>query len=396
MKRPRAELSGRNVRWVDRAVDAVVAAFATGAAVVLHAEVAAGSPPGPLATVGVAAAAVHGASTLFRRSHPVAVLVVLLLSALVTVLLGFPAYMLGPAVLFAMYSAGTQLPRRSSAAAAAAVTTSVALLVAAGPAYPGPASTVFYAVLAAAAWWLGTVVRRSRTAAEEHARRADELAATREELARYAVSEERRRIARELHDVVAHSMTVVAMHAGTGRMVAGKDPSAAVTALATVERLSREALQDMRRLVGLLRAGGEEDDGLAPAPGLADLHRLVAEVVGTGMAVEVKTSGDLDTVPPGPALAAYRIVQEALTNAVRHSGAARAELVVELDESELRISITNGPPEASIATGGDGGGMGMVGMRERVALYDGTLTAGPLPDGGYRVEARIPIDRAVR
>jgi signal transduction histidine kinase len=191
-------------------------------------------------------------------------------------------------------------------------------------------------------------------------------------------------------------MTVVAMHAGTGRLVAADDPASAVSALATVERLSRDALQEMRRLVGLLRTSAEENDGLAPAPGLGEIHRLVAEVVAAGMAVEVITKGPLDEVPPGPALAAYRIIQEALTNAVRHNGAVRAELRVQVTDSELAIRISNDPPKTGSPAAPDGGGMGMVGMRERVSLYDGTLAAGPLPDGGYGVEARIPLNLARR
>ncbi|HEX2178495.1 MAG TPA: histidine kinase [Actinomycetota bacterium] len=389
MTAPAPHSPERRKAWIDRAVDLVVAAFSLMAAVMLQREVAGGA--GGL-SAGVVIAALHGGVTIVRRRYPLVVLTALVATALAYVALGFPAYMLGPAVLFAMYSAGTTLTGRISQAAAASGVAAVALLVSVGPAFPGFPSVVFYAVMGGAAWWLGHLVQRSRLAAEEHARRADELAATREELARYAVSEERRRIARELHDVVAHSMTVVAMHAGTGRMVAADDPSAAAAALATVERLSRDALQEMRRLVGLLRSSAEESDGRAPAPGLGDLHRLVAEVVAAGVAVEVNTAGPLDEVPPGPALAAYRVIQEALTNAVRHNGAVRAELNVQVTGSELAIRITNDPPENRSGAVSEGGGMGMVGMRERVALYEGTLSAGPLPGGGYRVEATIPLD----
>jgi signal transduction histidine kinase len=379
-------MNGVRKAWVDWAVDLTVAAFSATAAVVLHLEVAGDS----VLAAGLITSAVHGGAVLLRRRYPRGVLAVLAATAAFYVVLGFPVYMLGPAVLFAMYSAGAGLLGRRSAVAAAAMTAVVALLVLVGPAFPGLASVVFYSVLAGVAWWLGHLVQRSRTAAEEHARRADELAATREELARYAVSEERRRIARELHDVVAHSMTVVAMHAGTGRLVGADNPKAAIEALSTVERLSRDALQEMRRLVGLLRSGSEDDQGLAPAPGLGDLHRLVAEVVAAGMAVDVQAEGPLDLVPPGPALAAYRIVQEALTNAVRHNGAVKAELTVKVSDSELFLLISNGPSDGS-GSGQAGGGMGMVGMKERVQLYEGTLDAGPQPGGGYRVQARIPL-----
>jgi signal transduction histidine kinase len=372
-------------------VDFTVAAFTTSAAVVLHREVA-GNGQGVVVAAGLATAAMHGGVVILRRRHPTLVLATLVATGAVYVALGFPAYMLGPAVLCAMYSAGTILKGRVAVIVTAFVVGAVAVLVILGPAFPGFPSVMFYSALVCVAWWLGHLVKRSRLAAEEHARRADELAATREELARYAVSEERRRIARELHDVVAHSMTVVAMHAGTGRLVAADDPAAAVASLTTVERLSRDALQEMRRLVGLLRNSSEDEDRLAPAPGLGEIHRLVAEVVAAGMAVAVHTKGPLEGIPPGPALAAYRIIQEALTNAVRHNGAVKAELRVEVSDSELAIQVSNDPPtDRSHML--DGGGMGMVGMQERVRLYEGTLTAGPLPGGGYRVDARIPLSR---
>jgi signal transduction histidine kinase len=252
-----------------------------------------------------------------------------------------------------------------------------------------------YALIVAAAWFLGDVVRRWRTAAEEHARRAAELAAAREELARYAVSEERLRIARELHDVVAHSMTVVAMHAGTARMIADRDPAATRAALETIERASREALGEMRRVVGVLREGDLDGVSLQPTPGLRDLERLVAEVAMAGVTVGLRTKGSLDRVPPGQALAAYRIAQEALTNVVRHSESAHAELTVTVADTEVAIVVRNDPPGERLQRPVvESGGMGTIGMRERVRLYGGTLKVGPLGDGGFLVEARLPLGMA--
>ena len=385
-------LSGRRVAggWIDRAVDVFVGLFSMMAALVLHLETVS-SRGGVGLTPALVVAAIHGACVVFRRVHPWPVLVVLMITAAAYAILGFPAFMLGPAVLFAIYSAGAVLDGRASMAALGAIELTVALVLILGSAFPGPPSVVFYLAIVAAAWWLGFLVRRWRTAAEEHARRADELAGTREELARYAVAEERRRIARELHDAVAHSMTVVAMHAGTGRLLAEQDPAAAVPSLGVIERLSREALSEMRRLVGLLRDEADGGAGLTPSPRLADLHGVIAEMVAAGMAVEVHLEGPLDEVPAGPALAGFRIIQEALTNAAKHSAWPRAVLRVVADDLALRIEIENDAPAPGSVAGERGPGLGMIGMQERVQVYDGTLTAGPLPGGGFRVAARIPL-----
>jgi signal transduction histidine kinase len=317
-----------------------------------------------------------------------------MVTAMSYVLLGFPAFMLGPAVLFAMYSTGAVQKGRASLVALGSVEVTVALVLILGPRFPGLASVAFYVAIVAVAWWLGYLVRGWRTAADEHARRADELAATREELARYAVADERRRIARELHDVVAHSMTVVTMHAGTARVVAADDPTAALSTLGMIERLSREAVTEMRRLVGLLRDDPHSGVGLVPTPGLADLHGLIAQMVAAGLAVEVHIDGRLEEVPAGPALAAFRITQEALTNAAKHSGFSRVVLRVAVGDSELIIEIENEAPSGqSLGLAQRGSGLGMIGMRERVHLYDGSLTAGPVPGGGFRVAARIPLGR---
>jgi signal transduction histidine kinase len=252
-------------------------------------------------------------------------------------------------------------------------------------------SVVLYLVIIAGAWWLGHAVRRWRSAAQAHERRADELAATREELARFAVAEERRRIARELHDAVAHSMTVVAMHAGAGRLLASENPSSGVSSLAIIERLSRDALAEMRRLVGLLRDDADQGNGLSPTPALTDVHGLIAEMAVAGMAVEVSIEGPLEGVAAGPAMAGFRIIQEALTNAAKHSG-SKAVLRVQVSDSELAILVENDIPHTSKAGGSrQNPGLGIMGMRERVQVYGGSLTTGPVPGGVFRVRATIPL-----
>ena len=373
------------------ALDVGLAGFCTVAAVLLYLEVVTDRGEA-VSALALAVAVVHGGSILFRRRFPLAVMVVLLITATGYVALGFPAFMLGPAILIAVYTVAALLDRGRSLLVLAATEAALVGLLVAGSAFPGWESVFLYALIVAAAWFLGDVVRRWRTAAEEHARRAAELTAAREELARYAVGEERLRIARELHDVVAHSMTVVAMHAGTARMIGDRDPAAAQAALETIERSSREALGEMRRVVGVLREGDADGVSLQPTPGLRDLERLVAEVGAAGVEVELRTEGALDEVPAGPALAAFRIAQEALTNVVKHSGSAHADLAVTVAEGEVAIAVCNDPPAKGMpGPSVEGAGMGTIGMRERVSLYGGTLTVGPLGDGGFLVEARLPL-----
>jgi signal transduction histidine kinase len=235
-------------------------------------------------------------------------------------------------------------------------------------------------------------VRRRQAAAEEHERRAGALEKAREELARYAVAQERLRIARELHDIVAHSMSVIALQAGTGRLVIERDAEAAREALAVIERTSRASLSEMRQLLAVLRHDDDRTGELAPAPGLADVHALVAQVVGSGVAVDVRVEGEPDGVPAGVDLAAYRIVQEALTNVLKHAGRARVTVGVRYTPEDVTVEVCD---DGSVSgSGGSGGGQGMIGMRERVSLYGGDLRAGPREEGGFQVVARLPLRSA--
>ena len=217
---------------------------------------------------------VHGGSLAFRRLWPLAVLAVMLVTAAIYTLgLDCRVYMLGPGTLIAVYTVASALERQQSLLALLVVELGTVILIFVGPSFPDYSSVALFALLIGAAWFLGDVVRRWRTAAIQHEQRAAELAAAREELARRAVSEERLRIARELHDVVAHSMTVVALQAGSGRLAGREDPKAAQQALETIEKSSREALADMRRLVGVLR----EETIRSPSPPRPRRHRAAGE-----------------------------------------------------------------------------------------------------------------------
>ena len=237
-------------------------------------------------------------------------------------------------------------------------------------------------VFAAVAWTIGrTVGERVRQTADLEAR-----AAGLERAHQTAVADERARIARELHDVVAHSVSVMTVQAGAARLLLDDDPSRARESLLAVEETGRQALGEMRRLLGILR-GDEEDAGLAPQPGIADVGRLVEHVRAAGLPVDVVVEGDVRALPPGIDLAAYRVVQEALTNALKHAGAARAEVSIRYGGDVLELAVVNDGHSA----GNGVAGHGLVGMRERVTLYGGDFEAGPRGNGGYAVRAHLPI-----
>ncbi|GAA2357251.1 hypothetical protein GCM10010170_050460 [Dactylosporangium salmoneum] len=236
-----------------------------------------------------------------------------------------------------------------------------------------------YVLAMLAAWFIGNSVRQRREFAQ--ARIA--------ESARAAVQQERLRIARELHDMVAHSIGVIAMQAGMGRRVIDKRPDEARQALAVIEDTGRETLASLRRMLGTLRRAEPEPGAasLDPAPGLADLDRLAARSRDAGLHVEVRGGVDERPLPPDVDLSAYRIIQEAVTNVARHAGTPRCDVLVERHPEALVIEVVDD------GRGGEpaGGGYGIPGMRERVALLGGDFAAGPRPEGGFRVTARIPI-----
>jgi signal transduction histidine kinase len=207
-----------------------------------------------------------------------------------------------------------------------------------------------------------------------------------------AVAEERRRIAREMHDVVAHSMSVMVVQAGGARRILRQDPARADAAGEQIERTGREALAEMRRMLGFLRAG--EDDPTEPQPGLERLDALVARTRDAGLPVTVRVVGEPRRLSSGLDLTAYRIVQEGLTNALKHAGGAPTEVDVRWGAQRLELEIRDDgrgrPPTRP--PNGDGGGHGLVGMQERVRLYGGELRAGRSENGGFAVLARLPLN----
>jgi signal transduction histidine kinase len=240
--------------------------------------------------------------------------------------------------------------------------------------------------LLAAAWGLGYALRGRQLQASALAERADRLERERVAQARAAVAAERGRMARELHDVVAHSLSVIVVQAQAAeRVLDGEQPSAR-EALASIDSTGRQALVEMRRLVGILR--DDPELALAPQPGLGQLSVLLEQVREAGLSVALAVEGEPRPLAPGVDLSAYRIVQEALTNALKHAGPARAWVAVRYRAADVELEVTDdghGPLD------GHGGGHGLLGMRERVALYGGVLESGARNGRGFRVRARLPL-----
>jgi signal transduction histidine kinase len=246
------------------------------------------------------------------------------------------------------------------------------------------ASFFFSTTIAVAPWLFGRIAR---------ARHLRLVAAEREQeqRARIAVGDERTRIARDLHDVVAHSVGVIVLQAQGARRVFDRDPERAREALESIERTARTALADMRSSLGVLR---REDDerALAPQPGVDDLNRVIEEARAGGLNVELAVEGEPVPLSQAIDLSAYRIVQEALTNVIKHAGRARAVVTVRYLDDELEIEVADDGAGPQVGAG-DGSGLGIVGMRERVEAHGGRLHAGAGPNGGFLVRVSLPLDR---
>jgi signal transduction histidine kinase len=322
---------------------------------------------------------------LWRRRAPMTVLAVTLAGTVGSILtrtgpnwgvLSEVTALLGPALALGTL-AFTADTRRSQAAA---VITAVAVMGATQAAGSG-APDVFLAqgMAIAASWLVGEVVRARRSEVTLlQSRIAGEVAR--------AASEERNRIARELHDVVAHQLSVIAIQSGAARLAAGNGRDVTGN-LVAIEGAATEALTDLRGALGVLR--DDSSAGVAPQPRLEELDRLARRLRDAGLPLEVTTAGDLATVPVGVSVSSFRIVQEALTNVVKHAGAVATTVRVARTPSGVELEVRNDTPAAAPAV--TVGGHGLVGMRERIAAYRGELDAGRLPTGGFAVRAHIPL-----
>jgi signal transduction histidine kinase len=335
---------------------------------------------------------------IWRRRAPVLVLAAVV-SGFVAVWFtehrtGGPSFAAVVSLLLALYSVGAHADRRVGRPAALAALAGLVGLLAADVASGNlrAVDAVGTFLFFPAAWLGGDVVagRRLRVLALEQ--RAADLELDQDQRARAAVAEERARIAREMHDVLAHTTSMIVLQGGAARQVLRSAPDTAEQLLLSIEEIGRDALGELRRLLGLLR-DDDEPAMLAPQPGLARLDCLLVEVTTAGVRVEHRVEGRPVPLPPGLDLAAYRIVQEALTNILKHAGPVPANVIVRYRPHQLELEIRNrGGCRAAPASTGDG--RGLVGMRERAAMYGGSLTTRSVPGGGYLVHARLPLQRA--
>jgi signal transduction histidine kinase len=276
---------------------------------------------------------------------------------------------------------------RTQALAGLAIGIGATAIVARNDPTGGVGNFVFSSVVFTIAWTIGFLVSRKFHEAEEARERATLAEREREVQARVAVSDERARIARELHDVVGHSVSVMTVQASAARRLLRPQQEQEREALLVVEKTGREALAEMRRMVGVLRRP-EEAPALAPQPSLEQIERLVEHTREAGLPVTLRIEGEPIQLPAGVDLTAYRLVQEALTNTMKHAQATSAEVVVCYGDENVELTVTD---DGAGGADGDSGGHGLVGMRERVAVYGGELEAGPRADGGFRLRARLPI-----
>ncbi len=321
---------------------------------------------------------------LARRRHPLLVLAIVLPASIAT---QFAVGVLPPFALgLALYTVASHTERRVAIRAGAATLVTLVVLLLARNGLDSRESVLHLIIFAAAAWILGDNVRTKRAYYRELEERAERLEREREENIHRAAAEEQERIARELHDVIAHSVSVMVVQAAAANDVFERQPERAREALRSIEESGRSALTELRRLLGIVRT--RERGRLAPQPGLAALGELIEQVRATGLEVELELDGELDGLPSGVDLSAYRIVQEALTNTLKHAQASRARVQLGRREHELTIEVADdGAGLGKESTNGHG----LIGMQERVALLGGVLEAGPGNNGGFLVDARLPL-----
>jgi signal transduction histidine kinase len=349
-------------------------------------------PRGPLAANLVAAVAI-GAPLAWRRVAPLATIAAIgVAGTLMAAFLTAPQNLGGTFATLALaaFAAAAHAPRPRALIGLAGITAIVIVVSAETHDF----AVVFPLVVFGGLWVIGRVARGRARLTAELAAQTQQLERERGERERDAVARERARIARELHDVVAHSLSVMVVQAGAARRVLDRDPDASVGALGNVEATGREALIEMRRLLGILRPAGQDVDH-SPQPSLERLGALVARSRDAGLEVELRTEGEPGALAVGVDLTAFRLVQEGLTNALKHGGRGPARVTLRWSDEQLEVEVANRVDGDAIV--GDallGSGQGLVGMRERVALCGGVLRAGPV-GRGFVVRARLPRDSSV-
>jgi signal transduction histidine kinase len=340
-------------------------------------------------SIAVPATAVAGLALSFRRLAPLLTVAAVLGSIAIESLLGVSLQKPDAPLLIALvavYTAGAYLSLRDAVAGLALAIAGIGASYA-GSSTNGHSDFAFTSVVVTAGWLVGRGMHGRVTQAAVIAERTQRLEQEAVAERAAAIAEERRRIARDLHDVIAHSVSVMVIQAGAAEDLLDRDPAAVLEPIRAVQETGRGALVEISRLLGLLREDGAEL-GLAPQPRIDDLPELVAQTEAAGLPVDLRVEGTARSLPLGVDLSVYRITQEALTNVRRHSAGGRASVVLRYSEAAVELAVEN---DGVASTNGHRGGHGLVGMRERVAVFGGSLEAGPLPDGGFRVVARLPL-----
>jgi signal transduction histidine kinase len=390
VERPRRRLP----KWVPAGVDAAIALGTTALMIVA---VWSGTAPDerfadkPVSTLLLLPV---GLSLAFRRRAPLVVAVVvatghLLQTAVTGSFSQAPALAL--CIVIALYSLGAHTSLRRALIGGGLVAASLQLKgIIAEPSRPdeSPFVALFWWLLGLSVVGLGVLVRSQRRSSELQ-RDAREREAERTAHERAVVAEERQRIARELHDVVSHNVSASILQAGAAEELLKTDPERAAMALRSIQEMGREAIGEMRRMLGIIREDGATGPA-PPQPRLSDLGALVERAGGPGIDARLVIEGDVAELAPGLELSAYRIVQEALTNVTKHAAASRVVVSVRYGESDLLVEVQD---DGASATLSNRAGHGLVGMRERMDLLGGELWHGPAPGGGYLVRARVPVDR---
>jgi signal transduction histidine kinase len=324
----------------------------------------------------------------FRRVLPLAVLVAVSVGTVLTAAGSPVPWILIGAVGLASFTTGEQATDRTRSALAVVV---IAVVMAAGlvaqDADPLEGLVLPFVVLVPT-WLLGDVLRSRRVERQRRVEAYERSLREREERLRAAAAEERRHVARELHDVIAHAVSVMVIQAGAARQVLRSSPEEAEASLLSVESTGRAAMTELRRFLGALHDDGEAA-GLAPQPGIGELTTLLDRVREAGLPASLEVDGAPRSIPPSLDVTAYRIVQEALTNALRYARRAATLVRLSWEPDQLRLEILDDGPVTSAV---EGSGRGLVGMRERAALVGGRLEAGPRVGGGYAVRAWLPLD----
>ena len=336
-----------------------------------------------------------GLALLLRRSHPLTGLVLAGMPVFIFTCLDYDVAGASAALLLSVYAVGAYGKRLQSLLGLGYVLGIILVIWLVGtPEFDSGQVLQNWAVFTAA-WMFGQSMATRRKYLSSLEERAALLEADRERKAHEAVIGERRRIAQELHDVVAHAMSVIAVQAGVGAHVIDTNPDEARKSLAAIEATSREALQEMRRMLGVLREEGDAKGLLTSGPNQADLDALVAKVEAAGVPVTVRYEGDLTKfIPSSVRVNGFRVIQEALTNVVKHAGRASAVLTLGRSPGMVWVEVVDDGRGITGEPSTDGTGVGIAGMRERVALFGGRLETGPRPGGGFRVAAWFPFEDA--